>query len=288
MRKRLLRYLSALLVSVISTYSGMQRYALADAVDEQGCGLSDVAAWQVLLEDPQEEATPAYRQSVTEAFLKACPERPEAGSAHEIAGMAAAWAGNVDDAARHFEAMGYTTDSETLLMHAAVRFALGEDTYALKLRDEAIEHWMSRLVRYGLADVGIEETPQGELIRVRFLETNPETQVSYLWIAKPKAAAWPAALSITSERQLNALFRLRAGDEAEALRHVRLYRCRARKVLARTNEPIKEADMDAAAMAGLRAYMADPDRPEAGALNACLFDGQILPEISRTKAIPVQ
>ena len=45
MRKRLLRYLGALLVYMVSTYSGSQRYAWADT--RASCSLSDVAAWQV-------------------------------------------------------------------------------------------------------------------------------------------------------------------------------------------------------------------------------------------------
>ena len=55
MRTRLLRYAGALIVSLISLYSGEQRYA--HAAPQDGCSLSDVAAWQVALSDPQEEAT---------------------------------------------------------------------------------------------------------------------------------------------------------------------------------------------------------------------------------------
>lgn len=286
MRKRLLRYLGALLVSMICAYSGSQRYAAAEPGGS--CTLSDVAAWQVALEDPQEEATPLYRQTVTEAFLTRCPDRPEAPGAHQIAGIAAAWVGDTEAAAAHFDQAGYVTDSETLLMHAAVRFALGEEDRARALRDAAVEHWIARLQRQELADITFEQTRAGELIGVRFRQTDPETQVSHLWIAQPKAAVWPAALSVTSERQLNALFRLRAGEEAKALRHVRLYRCRARKILARTSEPIGEADMNVAARASLVAYMANPDVPAPGEIEACLFDGRILPKVSRVRSIPLQ
>lgn len=286
MRKRLLRYMGALIVSLITAYSGSQRYAWGDAAGP--CSLSDVAAWQVALDDPQEEATPAYRQAVTEAFLERCPERPEAEDAHRIAGMAAAWAGKVETAAAHFEKAGYISDSDVLLMHAAVRFALGDSGQAKQLRDEAIETWIARLIRLDMADIASEQTPAGELIRVRFRKTDPETQVSHIWVARPDGAAWPAALSVTSERQLNALFRLRAGEDAAALRYVRLYRCRSRKLLARTSQPLGESDMDAAARASLIAYMANPDRPSPGKLESCLFDSRILPAISRSASIPLQ
>ena len=286
MRKRLLRYLGALIVSMVSTYSGMQRFALADT--PAGCSLSDVTAWQMALEDPAEEATPAYRQQVTETFLEKCPGRPEAAEAHRIAGLAAAWDGNAEAAAGHFSQMGHVTDSRTLMMHAAVSFAEGHPATARKARDAAIESWISRLVRYRLADVGVEQVRGGEIIRVRFRVTDPEMQVSHLWIARPDSAAWPAAISVTSERQLNALFRLRAGSTAEALRHVRLYRCRTRRVLARTSEPMTGEDMDAAAMTGLMAYLADPDRPADGALEPCLFDNRILPRIGLSGNLTLQ
>lgn len=286
MRKRLLRYLGALIVSMVCTYSGMQRFALADT--RPSCSLSDVAAWQVALEEPDEEATPAYRQAVTEAFLEDCPARPEAPDAHRIAGLAAAWDGNAEAAARHFEAMGHVEDAETLLMHAAVRFALGEDTAARDLRDDAIDFWMARLDRLGLADITVDERANGDLIHVEFLRTDPETVVSQLWIARPHDAAWPAALSVTSERQLNALFKLRAGEKAGALRHVRFYRCRSRKLLARTTETVKDDEVKSAATAALSAYLAAPDRPASEEINACLFDNHILPRISRTSSIPIQ
>lgn len=286
MRKCLLRYLGALLVSLISTYSGMKRYALADT--PATCSLSDVTAWQMALEEPAEEETPAYRQRVTEAFLAKCPDRPEAPEAHRIAGLAAAWDGDPATAADHFSQMGYVTDSQTLMMHAAVSFAEGNKATARKARDEAIEFWMSRLVRYRLADVGVEQVRGGEIIRVRFHVTDPETQVSHLWIARPEGAAWPAAISVTSERQLNALFRLRTGSTANSLRHVRLYRCRTRRLLARTNDTMTADEMETAAMMGLAAYLEDPDVPAKGELEPCLFDSRILPRIGLSKNLTLQ
>lgn len=286
MRKRLLRYLGALLVSMVSTYSGSQRYAWADT--RASCSLSDVAAWQVALDDPVEEATPAFRQAVTEDFLTRCPERPEVEDAHRIAGVSAAWAGDLEAAADHLSKAGFVTDSETLLMHAAVMFALGETADATALRDDAVEQWIARLMRLDMAEITADKVAGGEVIRVRFKRSDPATNISHIWVAVPASGAWPAALSVTSERQLNALFRLRAGEETAALRHVRLYQCRSRKVLARTTEPLGEAALEQAAKASLIAYLASPDRPEEGALEACLFDNRILPRIQRSGSVPLQ
>ena len=286
MRTRLLRYAGALIVSLISLYSGEQRYA--HAAPQDGCSLSDAKAWQVALSDPQEEATPAYRRTVTERFIDRCAERPEIEDAHRIAAMAAAWEGKPETAAAHFEAAGYTSDTEALMMHAAVRFALGEETRASALRDEAVESWIARLVRRGIASIEIEETADGKIIAVTFDRTDREMRVSHLWIAVPRGAGWPAALSITSERQLTAFHRLRAGADAPALRHVRLYRCQSRRLLARSSQPLSAADVAGAARLGLSAYLGDPDVPAPGKLEACLFDGYILPQISPALAVPTR
>lgn len=286
MRTRLLRYVGALIVSLVSTYSGLQRQAYAEA--KVSCNLSDVAAWQMALENPADEGTPAYMQAVSEAFIERCPGRPEIAEAHRIAGMSAAWEDRIDEAADHFDKAGYITDAETLLMHAAVRLALGETERAWAMRDEAIEHWISRLVRRGLASVEIEDSYRGELIRVTFSQSDPETRLSSLWIAKPNGEGWPAALSVSSERQLTAFHRLVAGDDAPALRYVRFYRCNARRLLARSQTPLSDDDVAEAARLDIVAYLANPDIPRKGALQPCLFDGEILPEIDPVTAIPLQ
>ncbi|WP_084398585.1 hypothetical protein [Henriciella aquimarina] len=286
MRKRLLRYLGALIVSTVATYSGLARQAVAETAP--ACGLSDVSAWQVAMEDPQEEATPAYVLRTTEDFIARCPQRPEIPEAHRIAGLAAAWAEETGTAASHFEAAGDMRDTEALLMHAAVRFALGEPERATALRDDAITLWTARIARRGLADIETERLPHGEIIKVSFDRTDPETQLSHLWIARPDGPGWPAALAVSSRRQLNAFHQLRAGEDAPALRHVRLYRCETRRLLARSTERLSDREIDAAARLGLSAYLADPDIPGTGALRPCVFDGDILPAIHPARAVPTQ
>ncbi len=285
MKKRLFRYLGALIVSLVSTHSGLMRFALADI---PACGLSDVAAWQMSLDDPTEEATPAYVRGVSEAFIEACPDRPEVAEAHRIAGQSAAYDKDVAGAAAHFDAAGYVTDVETLFLHAAVRSALGETERASKLRDEAIDHWISRIERRGLAEIEVRDADGGELIGIHFKRTDPDTNISDLWIARPDGAGWPAALKVTSERQLNAFHRLRAGEDAAQLRFVRLYRCHTRRVLARTSEPVTQADIRAAAELGLRAYLANPDTAQRGAMQRCLLAEHMLPEISPATSVPIQ
>ncbi len=95
-------------------------------------------------------------------------------------------------------------------------------------------------------------------------------------------------MSVSSQRQLTALFRLRAGEDAAPLHHVRLYRCERRRLLARTQEQITQDMAAEAAEFALSAYLADPDVPGAGSLQPCLFTGSILPDISPSREIALQ
>lgn len=288
MRKRLLRYLSALIVSVICTYTGMQRTALAQTEPVADCSLNDVFSWQQRLESPEEEATPAYVQRVSEAFIAACPNRPEVSEAHRIAGLAAGWGKNIEAAATHFELAGHVTDVDSLFMHAAVRLALGDKQQAWHLRDAAIEFWLVRLSRQGIGDIEIDQLDNGQLISINFRMADKDNRQSTLWIAKPGGAGWPAALTVSSDRQLNTLHRLRAGDSARDLHMIRLYRCTSRKLLGRSATPVSDEDVAATAKAALSAYLADPDVPKPGKIESCLFAARMLPEISLGNAVAIQ
>lgn len=289
MRKRLLRYLSALIVSVICTYTGLQRVAHAETPEARDCSLSDVSFWQMQLEDPQdEEATPSYIQRVTEAFIAGCPNRPEVPEAHRIAALAASWDDKADEAANHFAEAGYMSDVESLFSYAAVQLALGEHADAWRLRDEAIEFWLARLVRRGVADVSVDEVRGGELISVRLEAGNPNQPRSHVWIAKPDGAGWPAALTVSADPQLNAIHKMYAGEGADMLRFVRLYRCNARRILARTSAPLSDEELDATARVALSAYLTDPDTPSSGEIETCVFAERILPDLSAAGAFAIQ
>lgn len=289
MRKRLLRYLSAITVSIICTYTGQQRIAFADSAHARSCSLSDVSFWQMQLENPgDEEGTPAYMQRVTEAFIKACPNRPEVSEAHRIAALAAGWDDKPEQAAEHFEQAGYVADVESLFMYASVQLALGAPADAWRLRDEAIEAWMARLGRRGVADVSFEQADGGELISIRLQAGDPKQPRSHIWIARPNGAGWPAALIVSADPQLNALHKIRAGEDADELRFVRLYRCTTRRMLARTSEPLSDEESAASARLALSAYLASPDISPAGKIDTCIFAERILPDLSSASAFAIQ
>ncbi|WP_084420978.1 hypothetical protein [Henriciella litoralis] len=288
MRKTVLRYAGALLVSVISTYTGLSRFALAEAPDVPACSLTDVSAWQAALTNPTEEVTPAYTVRVTEAFIDRCPDRPEVPEAHRLAAMSSVWDGNAEAAVSHFEQVGTLTDSKSLLLYTAASLAIGEDDAAWKLRDAAISSWLERLARRRQADIKTTETRGGLILSVTFRQVDADNPTSQLWLAWPHRAGWPAALSVSSEAQLNAFHRLRAGEDAADVKHVRLYRCRARRLLARTTETVSPEDIEETAILAMQAYLAAPDRSDPGTLQTCIFDERILPDIHPARAVPIQ
>ena len=248
MRKTLLRYAGALLVSVVSTFSGLSRFALAEPPAVPACSLNDVSAWQAALSNPTEEATPAYTVRVTEAFINRCPNRPEVPEAHRLAAISSVWDGDARAAVRHFEQVGHMTDSKSLLLYTAASLAVGDDDAAWKLRDAAISSWLERLDRRRQAEIKTTETSTGTILSVAFRQVDADNPVSQLWLAWPHGAGWPAALSVSSEAQLNAFHRLRAGEDAADVKHIRLYRCRARRLLARTTEAVSPEDVEETAM----------------------------------------
>lgn len=285
MRERILRYVVATGTALLTNWIGLQKIAEAEA---RTCSLNDVAAWQVSIASPEEEGTPAYIRKLTEDFIAACPDRPEISEAHRIAAMAAGWARDPEGAAAHFELAGYQTDAETLFMHASALIAVGQPERAWKLRDEAIEYWLSGIIRRSRGEVAIEQIAGGEIIHVRFRNTAAENRQTHVWIAKPDGEGWPASLNVSSEAQFNAFHRLSAGEDAGDLHLVRLHRCNTRRLLARMPGTLDEAGLADAARLALKAYLAKPDVPKDGDFETCVFSQRILPDVSSAPPFAIQ
>lgn len=278
MRQRLARYASALIVSVVSSYCGLARYAAADAAQSPACSLRDAQAWQLSLDEPNEEASPAYILRVTEAFIERCPDRPEAASAHRIAGLSAGWAGQADLAYTHFAKAGHMRDTEALFIAMASAFHAGDEQAAAAFSADAFDAWVSRIARRGTGIATVETLPGGDIISVSFAPMQADAPTSRVWIARPANGAWPAALSVKSDAQLTAFHRLVSGKEAASLTHVRLYRCRQRTLIGRSDSPIDQGALETLARESMLAYLASPDRSAKGQFDICLFADDILPE----------
>ena len=277
MREKFRRYASAVIVSLVSLYCGSSRYAYAETATLSACGLNDVFAWQLQLDAPEEEETPAYVRQVTEDFIARCPNRPEIPAAHQIAGLAAGWAGLPDVAVQHFRCAGPMRETDALFMAAAAEFHTGNSKIAWTLRDRAIDLWTDRLERRG-AEVRTRATRGGKIHAIRFAKQADGTGTTHLWLAQPAGAGWPAALSLQSSAQLNALHRLTAGEDAGPVSNIRLYRCQSRRLMARSEDVFTDEELEELAHQSLTAYLADPDKEAGGDFAVCLFARDMLAE----------
>lgn len=288
MSERLARYASALLVSVVSTYCGFSRQAIGEPATSPTCSMSDAQAWQLALEDPQEEASPDYILRVTEAFIEQCPGRPEVPSARRIAGMAAGWADLPERAYEHFSEARYIADTDAHFMAMASALHQGDSDTAKDHQDGVFDDWLARLERRGAGTVSVETVEGGDILKVDLSVPGTQGQIEHLWVARPEGLAWPAGLRIETSPTLNAFHQLVAGENARTISHVRLYRCRSRTLLGQSDRPIDPQEMSALARQTLMAYLADPDLSEPGEFDVCLFGDYMLLEPTLRGAIATQ
>ncbi|MCF6329659.1 MAG: hypothetical protein L3J02_07665 [Henriciella sp.] len=254
--------------------------SIAEAQSDE-CSLRDVAAWQTQLLDPDEEITPAYILQATEAFMNRCPERPEFREASKIAAMAATETGDVKTAVAHFANAGRLRSDAARFYHAAALLADGRDDQAWALRDTMIEDWRDELSHDPQVDVNTTQVAGGTIHSVRFMRPDQNTGIGAAWLAVPDGAGWPATLTIGSERQLAAFHKMRAGADASKLRHVDLYRCRGRRLLARAEAEFPVVEMESAAAVTMIGYLSRPDMltmtQKGQPLETCLWPNRILP-----------
>ncbi len=285
---RIRRIACAILASLVTTFVALYVAQRADAQTGDaatGCALHDVAIWQTQLADPVEEATPAYILRVTEAFLTACPDRPEIHEARKIAGIAAVESGLAKTAITHFQQAGWLHDSRAQFLFATALLADGQTQQAWSARDTAVANWLDRLSFNPLVDVETTTILGGTLHAVRFMRPDQSSGIRAAWVAVPDGGGWPATLTIGADRQITAFHRLRAGADAPELHHIDLYRCRSRRLLARAETPIPVSEMAAAAALTMIGYLSDPDLLEPTGpgkpLATCVWPQRLLPRPGR-------
>lgn len=287
--KHLARYGCAIVASLCTTLLGTRTPIWHMAAAEEltvsytsdACSLRDVTAWQTQLNDPQEEASPDYIYRVTNDFLTACPDRPERREANRIAGMAAVDMGAAETAMRHFDDAGRIPLGVPRFYHMAALLAAGRGQEAWLLRDTTVADWWDRLSYEPTVQLDRIDVMGGTVYAVAFLQPDQETGIKAAWIAVPEGKGWPATLTLGQSRQLTAFHRMRAGEGTAPLRHIDLYRCRGRRLLARTDSDIPMDEAQTLARVALIAYLNDPDGfepSERGApLNTCLWPQRLLP-----------
>lgn len=271
--KRKRRYIGAAIATAVTTFVAMDLVAKAEA---QTCFLRDATEWQLALHDTEQEQSPEYIRSVTEAFLTTCPDRPEYQDASRIAGIAAADMRDVEAAAAHFRNAGRLTDLMSNFYAISTFSAAGDAKQAWRVRDQLVESWRTRLERHPSVSVSAEPLEHGMLYQIYFSEIDREAGTRAAWVAVPFGPGYPATLSFSHDRMRLALRKARAAEDFD-FRYVDLHRCQGRRTLGRIDNKVSTQDFDAAARASLSAYLANPDQPEPGAITICTFPGRLLP-----------
>ncbi len=290
LQNKYLRWLSALIASVVCTLVGLSgaHFAYAEATE---CTLKDVDAWHSRLNDPLEEATPTYRLRVSQDFIADCPHRPEVRRAHRLAGLAALDAGLAEAAAEHLE-LG-RTPYEPLGVRAwfgliAAQVELGNTKAAWKERDDLIAHWLDTITKDGLAELDMQMVPGGAVYSAKFTALEPEEYVRAVWVAVPKGEGWPSAVVLGSEKFRSSMYQLRA-QSAERLEHIDLIGCRERITLTQSEGQLPISLADGAARAAAAVYLGDPELPQGnGAVDlssACTWPTKMLPRPDPYKAV---
>ena len=286
-----LRWLSALIASVVCTAIGMSGAFYVYADEPHGCTLKDVAAWQERLSDPIEEATPAYRLRVSEDFIADCPERLETRRAHRLAGLAALDGGLAEAAIAHLE-QGRTAN-EPLGFRAwfgliAAHLERGNEVAAWRERDALIAHWLDKVTGDGLADIDAHEVRGGTIYKAEFIALEPEDYVRAVWVAVPEEEGWPSAVVLGSETFRASLYKLRAPG-TKRLEHIDLIGCRERVTLTQSEGELPLHIADSAAMAAATYYLQQPEMPSGpGGFDlstACVWPTKMLPRPDPYKAV---
>ncbi|MEM1086670.1 MAG: hypothetical protein AAGH90_03005 [Pseudomonadota bacterium] len=280
--KTLGRWSFATLTSAVTTFLGLYGDPFAFGQDVS-CSLRDVSEWQMQLEDPSEEASPSYIYDVTTEFLNRCPDRPEVKQAQTIAAMAAV---DDDDALRalsHFEKAIPLKSLQSQFYYAAALLAADKPQSAWDIRDQMIADWTSKMQRNRSVDIDEFKARGGLIYRVTYNALDRETGVRVAFIAVPEGPGWPATVTLGKDRQLNAFHRLRAGEDAQPLRHIDLYRCTGRRLLARSDARLSLSETTEIAEQGLSVYLANPDTNfgENGEIIPCLWPERLLPAAPR-------
>ena len=274
--KRTRRYIGAIIATGVTTFIAMTMVPSASA---QECGLREATHWQLALHDETVEQSPDYIRDVTEAFLVACPNRPEFQDASRIAGRAAADMQDAQGAALHFRNAGWMTDLVSNFYAISVFHAAGDAKAAWQVRDRMIESWRNKLERHQSVSVSAEPVEHGMIYQLYFSETDRESGTRAAWVAVPYGPGLPATLAFSHDRMRIALRKAKAAEDFD-FRYVDLHRCQGRRTLGRIDMDISTSDFDDAARASLSAYLADPDLPSADGtdeITFCAFPHRLLP-----------
>lgn len=280
-RPRLRRYIGALIATAVTTWVAAHNLARAeDPVDQ--CTRNDVAVWHLALLEPETPPSPTAILETTEAFLSACPNRPEAQQALAIAGMASVDLGDAERALSYFQQVDQLTTLRQRFYHTSALLAVGREREAWALRDQLIDMWLADVSEDSNAEMSVRVMSSGRLIHLEFSNSQRLDGVQSAWIALPDEAGWPASIRLTQlpEGRFQPVQMFSLAQDVPT--YVELYRCHSRRFLARIATDLEQADTNANAYAALSAYLANPDPEPAEEpverIRTCLWPDRLLPQ----------
>jgi hypothetical protein len=275
--KRKRRIISAVIATTVTTLLALSAVSSADA---QSCTIQDATNWQLAINDREQELSPDYIRTNTEAFLQACPERPEFYDASRIAGIAAADMGDPHAAAQHFRNAGRMTNLLSNFYAMGSFLAIGEERLAWRVRDMTVDAWRSRLDRHPHVSVAASAQKHGMIYQVNFATPDKEPKLRAAWVAVPNGPGWPATLGFSSDRMRLALKRTSSGSGGAVVEFIDLNRCLGRRTLGEVKTPMSTQMYQKTATASLNAYLASPDIPrgrEKRDIQICTWPSRLLP-----------
>lgn len=268
-QKSLLRALCALMAGLVSVLLA-DRHSLAQTRTEKApaCASIDYIDYQALRRTAPIEGTPAEYLALAEAFLERCAARPEAGRVALQAARHALDTGQARKALDYFNMarIGFASfQRQDRLDYMTALILNGEAPLAWAMRDAEIALWLEKLAFDGLASVETIRLRDGLVYKIVFDAVDPARRESVAWLAAPFGAGFPATISLSADKALIALLKLRAGEAATGLQQLKLRRCHGQDTLASQIDAMTETDAHDRAMAAAKAYLAQPDHVQATA-----------------------
>ncbi|MEL6322841.1 MAG: hypothetical protein AAFQ84_01270 [Pseudomonadota bacterium] len=296
MRKRLLQLLSIIAAGLVSALFGTfeARAAITEADSRESCSIDMLLDVEKKLSGGGPELTPDYGLSVSSDYLAACPGHYGEARILRRAMRFALDAGQPDLAFDYFERaaeVGVRFSRRERLDFIATLIAVGNHPQARALRDLEIVRWQDELKSAGLADVTETQLRDGRLLSVTFEASDPAYGQRKLWVAVPAGDGWPAAVVYAAEPARIALRQLVAGAAARTYEHLDLVHCGGRRVLAQSDRGLGNRDLDEAAHAAAKAYLAQPFQGRAKApgepVSTCRDPDRLFVSPDPSTAVPV-
>jgi hypothetical protein len=259
-----MRWAMAAIAAAVTTTIGLSQStsAQSSASPDYECGLSDALKFQTNIENPREEADPAYMLRTAEAFIALCPDRLERREAHVIAARGALDSGDGLKAAHHYDsaiARGARLNIKTLMDYAVALQTIGANDRARAIQNAAVMKWTGRITETGVGQVEAVEGTDGTIYKVIFEVVDPNAQISAMWVALPNGGGLPATVLVRSAAKIAAWRAMREGAKDQPLMVAEMNKCRERVILAEAYGAMRSVDIESTAMEALKTYLRQPD-----------------------------